>query len=218
MEHYTLLLRQLFSTPYFEKDNINVQCTKYSRGVYFISNSYILPPPPLFIHIFSPMKFIIMRGCVPHAKNWKPLFCNIVNRGNYFSTNNSFGHIFAPVGGVKQKNKHPVVQYCTVHCSRIVDCTYLYDPPPLWQYTCTMYNEHCLSHSRAKYIFQIFAPRGGMGSNRKIYIPVVQYSKAQNSTVHCSRIVDCTYLYDPPPLLTINMYKYIVFLIVGSAK
>ena len=68
-------------------------------------------------------------------------------------------------------------------------------------------------------IFFIFLPPGaGGGSNRKIYTPVVQYSKAQYSTVHCSRIVDCTYLYDPPPLLTINMYKYIVFLIVGSAK
>ena len=84
MEHYTLLLRLLFSTPYYEKDNIfvHVYCQKgwgvikvctvyystavystvlcftvlYYRGIYF---SFCPPPPPApggknMKNIFSP--------------------------------------------------------------------------------------------------------------------------------------------------------------------
>ena len=54
-------------------------------------------------------------------------------------------------------------------------------------------------------IWPYFSPGGG-GSNIKIYTPTVQYSKVHYSTVQCSRIVDCTYLYDPPPSVNVIVH------------
>ena len=101
---------------------------------------------------------------------------------------------------------------CTFQFSNMADFRVFKPYPhsiitPLWQY-CKQ--GELFFHQQ--FIWSYFCPGWG-GVKQKNKHPVVQYC-----TVHCSRIVDCTYLYDPPPLLTINMYKYIVFLIVGSAK
>ena len=100
-----------------------------SAGVYIEFEFIFLPPSPFLIHIFSPPKCIMKRGCAAQAKNFEPFFCNFVyfkpiaekicilfiiggkkyafpplflSPFNSFFPNLLFGHIFA-----KQKNIHP---------------------------------------------------------------------------------------------------------------
>ena len=89
----------------------------FKTGVYIKFEIHIFAYPSLFIFL-AQRKFIIMRWCMPQAKNCKPFFCNFANLksnwekisilftffNNFFLPNMIFGHILWPD---KQKNIHP---------------------------------------------------------------------------------------------------------------
>ena len=133
MEHYTLLLRQLFSTPYYEKDNIfvHVYCQK-GWGVIKVCTVYYSTAVYSTVLCFTVLYYRDIYFSVwPHTptggKNLKNIFSPTMRKTMYIV---HCTRILSEGGGV--------IKVCTVYYSTAVYSTILYyrvfiflfDPPP----------------------------------------------------------------------------------------
>ena len=149
-------------------------CIIYFKFIHFA--------PPILDSYFFANEIYQNEGVRTACEKLKPFVLQYCKQGKVFFHQQFIWSYFCPGGGgFKQKNKHPVVQYCTVHCSRIVDCTYLYDPPPSdnIRVQCTMYIVFLIVGLN---IFFRFLPPVGVWGQTEKYISL-QYSTVKHRTV-----------------------------------